>query len=299
MTGPTSEELIDTYSISAIQHQLRLLAPRLFDLLTAIVLPPMRYYEAHTAARDSETSVTYTILNLLKHRTDRAMGLPLIITFLLISKGTSKQVSKDFHPTCINWQLPFQVQLIITVHTHSKVHTSGSLATALFCTSIHTGTSIARNEGGEQRQEKKGRKRKNHGKKRKKRKPLKHIHNHNINGKNWHLLYARDIAYFTGNTFLYPGIHLLNIKCSHYWRCFSFKNGTSFTYKLTQWTLHIHVWLNSTVHCIRVSAIGYRHSKPFGSDSILQASMADDQHRLLSCCHSGQLWVYDNLNITI
>ena len=97
MSGPKSEELLDSYSISSMQDQLEHTAPHLFHLLTALVVPPMRYDTIQTASRkDSGLSVTYTMANLLKHRTDRAMGLPMMIAFLLISNGTSKQVSRHF-----------------------------------------------------------------------------------------------------------------------------------------------------------------------------------------------------------
>ena len=97
MSGPKSEELLDSYSTSSMQDHT---APHLFHLLTALVVPPMRYDTIQTASiKDSGLSVTYTMANLLKHRTDRAMGLPMMIAFLLISNGTSKQVSRHFLPT--------------------------------------------------------------------------------------------------------------------------------------------------------------------------------------------------------
>ena len=74
MCGPTSEEAIGAFSIEDVQEHMKAQAPHLYELLLATSLPPLRYRDTQKV-KDADSGATYAMAMLLKHRSQRAMGL--------------------------------------------------------------------------------------------------------------------------------------------------------------------------------------------------------------------------------
>ena len=91
--GPTSENPSCKFSLEHLHHHMKTQAPQLYDLLT-LILPPVRYdkTEPEHHVKDAESGAVYTMAMLLKHRLQRSMGLPLITSLMIISRGTNRQV---------------------------------------------------------------------------------------------------------------------------------------------------------------------------------------------------------------
>ena len=91
--GPTSEDTSCKFSLEHLHHNMKTQAPQLFDLLLTL-LPPVRYDKTNPEhhVKDAESGGVYTMAMLLKNRTQRYMGLPLITSLMMISRGTYRQV---------------------------------------------------------------------------------------------------------------------------------------------------------------------------------------------------------------
>ena len=77
--------------MASYQEQIQKLAPRLYDLLTALVVPPIRYGRSRTGEKNG-SKVLHIMSMILKQRSQRAAVLPTLMTFQVISKSTSRQV---------------------------------------------------------------------------------------------------------------------------------------------------------------------------------------------------------------
>ena len=93
--GPTTEDAIGKFSLSSLALQMRREAPHLYDLLIAVILPPLRYdtsNEPTNTIKDAEKGATLSLSMLLKHRSNKAMAIPLMMTMMMIGRGTNRQV---------------------------------------------------------------------------------------------------------------------------------------------------------------------------------------------------------------
>ena len=92
--GPTSEDPSCKFSLEHIHHHMKTQAPQLFDLLLTLILPLVRYdnTDPEHHVKDAESGAVYTMAMLLKYRSQRSMGLPLITSLMMISRGTNREV---------------------------------------------------------------------------------------------------------------------------------------------------------------------------------------------------------------
>eukprot|EP00118_Oscarella_pearsei_P019716 m.211047 g.211047 ORF g.211047 m.211047 type:complete len:424 (+) comp39750_c0_seq3:337-1608(+) len=87
------------FNIAEYQERLRYLAPHLYGILEALILPPVRYDKTIVESVDvkRDNAVVQIMSMILKHRSNRAAVIPTLISLLMISKGTSKQVISDLN----------------------------------------------------------------------------------------------------------------------------------------------------------------------------------------------------------
>ena len=90
--GPTSPESVGTLSVSAITQHMQHSAPHLFGLLSALTLPPVRYQQGHHHRKDHEKGAVFALSTLMKLGGDRAISTTLLMTLMMIARGTNRQI---------------------------------------------------------------------------------------------------------------------------------------------------------------------------------------------------------------
>ena len=89
LDGPVSLPSLEMFSVREIQQTLETYSPRLWTLLQRLVHSPCVDSSSEASAR---TKATISESLILKHRDPRASGMQLLTTFMLIAKGTNKEV---------------------------------------------------------------------------------------------------------------------------------------------------------------------------------------------------------------
>lgn len=90
--GPDTPTRFDNFSLAAVTDELRTFAPDLFSLLNC--LAKSQRNEASEEVTVEQRKVVMSLCTLLNARSQRVKGLQLLISFMLVARATSKQVSK-------------------------------------------------------------------------------------------------------------------------------------------------------------------------------------------------------------
>ena len=90
--GPDTPTRFDNFSLAAVTDELRTFAPDLFSLLNR--LAKSQRNEASEEVTVEQRKVVMSLCTLLNARSQRVKGLQLLISFMLVARATSKQVSK-------------------------------------------------------------------------------------------------------------------------------------------------------------------------------------------------------------
>lgn len=89
LDGPLSQTNLEAFSVREIQETLETHSPRLWTLIQGLVQGPSVEPASKASIR---LKATISEALMLKHRDPRANGLQLLTTFMLIAKGTNKEV---------------------------------------------------------------------------------------------------------------------------------------------------------------------------------------------------------------
>ena len=94
-------EFVRRFSFDDFKDDVKRQCPCIFDLLLALMLPPIRYSSKKSRKseeyREVETAATAIISILLKCRRKRVGAFPLLISLTLLSRGTNKKVGLVSH----------------------------------------------------------------------------------------------------------------------------------------------------------------------------------------------------------
>lgn len=92
--GPDTLEHFDRFSVDEVIAEMQINAPDLIELFNTIG-QINRHDEADELVRLSQLRVMTSLVTLLKCRSVQVLGIQLLLTFMLIARSTSKQVSKS------------------------------------------------------------------------------------------------------------------------------------------------------------------------------------------------------------
>ena len=85
--GPNTIEHFDKFSMDSLMEEARTLAPDLYTLLQILGRT-----ERHTPCRDNEIMTLTSPCTLLKSRSQKVLGIQLLIGLMLLARSTNKQV---------------------------------------------------------------------------------------------------------------------------------------------------------------------------------------------------------------
>ena len=94
--GPNTVDHFHQFSVDAVIAELQSNAPDLYELFT-VLGQSSRHSEADNLAKLSQLRVMSSLTTLLKCRSVQALGVQLLLTFMLIARSTSKQVYTKYN----------------------------------------------------------------------------------------------------------------------------------------------------------------------------------------------------------
>ena len=89
--GPNSIDNFENFSLDTVLQEVREHAPDVFSLFSALARLD-RHDEDHNTAHLSQLRVVMALCTLLKGRSTKVLGIQLLISFMLVTRATSKQV---------------------------------------------------------------------------------------------------------------------------------------------------------------------------------------------------------------
>ena len=90
--GPNSIEHFESFSVDQLFEELRERAPDVFSLFSALARVD-HHDENQDSSHLTQLRVLTSLCTLLKERSTKVLGIQLLITFMLVARATSKQVS--------------------------------------------------------------------------------------------------------------------------------------------------------------------------------------------------------------
>ena len=98
--GPDTPARFDEFSLAVVTDEIRTSAPDLFSLMNCLA-DSQRNAASSSEVTVEQRKVVMSLCTLLNARSQRVKGLQLLISFMLVARATSKQVSKYISKTLL------------------------------------------------------------------------------------------------------------------------------------------------------------------------------------------------------